>query len=152
MRTGLLRHKFVDLIPDELEDRTIYISILYATMAHKCCCGCGNEVATPLTPTDWRVTFDGETVSVAPSIGNWSYPCQSHYWIDHNRVRWARHWSTEEISRGRRGDQVAKKKYFGIRDLQAADEAVVADSGLLAWIRKKSRNCAQYVFNPRRRH
>jgi len=28
-------------------------------------------------------------VSLAPSIGNWSFPCNSHYWITGNEVRWA---------------------------------------------------------------
>src|SRR5712692_8520000 len=31
--------------------RTIF-SMAYATVAHKCCCGYGKEVVTPLTPTD----------------------------------------------------------------------------------------------------
>jgi hypothetical protein len=51
---------------------TIYISIRFATVGHKCCCGCGREVITPLSPTDWSLTSDGETVSLHPSIGNWS--------------------------------------------------------------------------------
>ena len=28
-------------------------------------------------------------MSLVPSIGNWSLPCQSHYWITDNRVRFA---------------------------------------------------------------
>ena len=32
--------------------------------------------------------FDGRTISLNPSIGNWSYPCRSHYWIKGNRVVW----------------------------------------------------------------
>jgi len=46
----LLKHEFVEFIPDQLEDDTIYISIPYATVTHKCCCGCGTEVVTPLSP------------------------------------------------------------------------------------------------------
>ena len=37
----LLTHKFVELIPRELEANTIYVSVAYATAIHKCCCGCG---------------------------------------------------------------------------------------------------------------
>jgi hypothetical protein len=44
---------------------------------------------------------------------NWNFPCQSHYWIKHNRVRWAGRWSREEIEAGRAADAVAKARYFG---------------------------------------
>jgi len=57
-----INHQFVVAIPTNLEDRTLYISIEYSTAVHKCFCGCGNEVVTPLSPTDWKVIFDGETV------------------------------------------------------------------------------------------
>ncbi len=40
----LLKHEFVEFIPDELKGDTIYVSIPYATVVHKCCCGCGTEV------------------------------------------------------------------------------------------------------------
>ncbi len=66
MTVPLLRQEFVDLIPDELAEGTVYVSILYATVVHKCCCGCGNEVVTPLGPTDWQLVFDGESISLTP--------------------------------------------------------------------------------------
>lgn len=87
-----MRHRFVEFIPDELEDGILYISITYATVLHKCCCGCGNEVVTPLSPSDWQLTFDGETISLFPSIGNWSFPCRSHYWIRKDKVVWVDDW------------------------------------------------------------
>jgi len=34
-------------------------------------------VVTPLSPTGWSLIFDGETVSLYPSIGNWNFPCRS---------------------------------------------------------------------------
>jgi Family of unknown function (DUF6527) len=111
-RELILRHEFVEYIPDDLKHGTIYVSIPFATVAHKCCCGCGNEVVTPLSPTDWKLTFDGKFISLDPSIGNWSFPCQSHYWIKCNRVRWARQWSQREIEAGRAHDRWAKKKYY----------------------------------------
>jgi len=46
-----LRHEFVEHIPQKLVDEVIYISVTFATVAHKCCCGCGHEVVTPLAPT-----------------------------------------------------------------------------------------------------
>jgi hypothetical protein len=109
----VLKHEFVQFVPEQLEDRTVYVCIPFATVVHKCCCGCGREVVTPLTPTDWRLIFDGVSVSLYPSIGNWSFPCQSHYWIQHNRVRWAGRWSQQEIEAGRAADAFAKAKYFG---------------------------------------
>ena len=80
-RELILRHEFVEFIPDKLADGVVYVSIPYATVAHKCCCGCGMEVVTPLSPTDWELIFDGESISLDPSIGNWSFDCKSHYWI-----------------------------------------------------------------------
>ena len=82
-----MQHKFVEFIPDVIEEGVLYISIEYCTAIHKCVCGCGNEVVTPLSPTDWELTFNGKTVSLDPSIGNWSFKCQSHYWIAKNSIR-----------------------------------------------------------------
>lgn len=43
---------------------------------------------TPLDPDEWQLSFDGETVSLYPSIGNYRFPCHSHYYITKNKVRW----------------------------------------------------------------
>ena len=58
-RINSLRHEFVSYIPEALYDGVLYVSIPFATVMHRCCCGCGNEVVTPLDPTDWQMTFDG---------------------------------------------------------------------------------------------
>jgi hypothetical protein len=108
----VLTYEFVESFPRELKEGMIYISIPFATAGHKCCCGCGREVITPLSPRDWSLIFDGQTVSLDPSIGNWSFPCQSHYWITRNEVRWARRWSQKEIHRGRKRDRLAKERFF----------------------------------------
>jgi hypothetical protein len=110
----LLKHEFVEFIPDELERGTLYISIRFATASHLCCCGCGNKVVTPIRPTDWKLIFDGKTVSLYPSIGNWSFPCQSHYWIRNNRIEWAPKWSRKQIEHGRLRDNSVKQDYFGV--------------------------------------
>lgn len=107
-----MKHKFVENIPDNLEDEIIYVSMMYGTVVHKCCCGCGKEVITPLSPTDWKLSFDGESISLSPSIGNWSFDCQSHYWIKNNGVVWCRQWSKKEINTGRRQDYLRKKRYY----------------------------------------
>ena len=83
----------------------------YATAIHRCYCGCGSEVVTPFSPTDWKLTFDGKTVSLHPSIGNWSFPCQSHYWIINNEIRQADKWTKKQIESCREMDNQSKKKY-----------------------------------------
>jgi Family of unknown function (DUF6527) len=121
-RLTSIQHQFVEYIPDSLSEGKIYVSIDYATAAHKCCCCCGNEVITPISPTDWQLTFDGQSISLYPSIGNWGFDCRSHYWIRRNRVEWASQWSQERIKRGRDSDQLAKERYFGTKtnNLEAA--------------------------------
>jgi len=107
-----LVHEFVEFIPSEIEPGKLYISIPYATAVHKCCCGCGSEVVTPLSPTDWKLIFDGQTVSLSPSIGNWSFKCQSHYWIKCNSISWSGAWSEDEIRLNRESDR-EKKLHIG---------------------------------------
>jgi hypothetical protein len=89
-------------------------------------CGCGVEVVTPISPTDWRITFDGETVSLFPSIGNWSYPCRSHYWIKRGKVIWAEDWSDEEIRHARDRDRLRKRKYYSSRNHERQLEGATA--------------------------
>lgn len=107
-----LQHKFVEFIPELIENGIIYISIEYCTAIHKCVCGCGNEVVTPLSPTDWNLTFDGESISLNPSIGNWNFECQSHYWITNSVIRHSFKWKKKEIESGRKKDKNRKSKYF----------------------------------------
>ena len=107
-----IQHKFVEFIPEILNEGEIYISIRYATASHNCCCGCGSKTVTPLTPHDWKLVFDGKTVSLIPSIGNWSLKCQSHYWIRRNKVVWARQFSKTEVNAGRALDRYRKARSF----------------------------------------
>lgn len=115
MKRKIIRPKFVDFIPEIVEEGVLYISVPYATATHKCACGCGEIVVTPIKPTDWMLTWNGEAVTLYPSIGNWSLPCQSHYWIEENKVRWARRWNALEIDAGRAKDRKAKARYYGGR-------------------------------------
>ncbi|SHG40307.1 hypothetical protein SAMN05443144_12722 [Fodinibius roseus] len=107
-----LNHRFVEYIPKNLEEGVLYISIRFGTAVHKCACGCGNKTVTPLSPTDWELKYNGESISLNPSIGNWSYPCQSHYWIINDEIRWADKWSKEKIQANRAKQQINKKRYF----------------------------------------
>jgi hypothetical protein len=97
-RTTGLRPEFVQLIPERLDEGVLYVSRRYSTASHLCCCGCGREVVTPLNPAKWHLSEREGTVSLRPSVGNWSFPCKSHYWIDGNRVRWAGAMSAEQIA------------------------------------------------------
>lgn len=108
----LLRHRFVEFMPEMLEEQTLYVSMQYAMVMHKCCCGCGNDVVTPLSPIDWKLIFDGKSISLDPSIGNWGFACQSHYWIKDSMVIWTSQWSQEKITAGRAHDRVVKERYF----------------------------------------
>jgi hypothetical protein len=108
-----LKHEFVEVIPEKLKEGMLYVCIEHGMAAHNCCCGCGTEIYTPITPTDWKLTYDGETVTLDPSIGNSTFPCESHYWIRRNQVRWERKWTPEQTQAGRAYDTIAKQRYFG---------------------------------------
>jgi hypothetical protein len=114
-RTTSFTLEFVDSIPvaDAMAPGILYVSMKYATVSHKCACGCGLEVVTPLSRTDWSLQYDGESVSLHPSIGSWGFPCQSHYWIKHNAVRWAPKWTRAQIDAERQLDRVRKRAAFG---------------------------------------
>ena len=125
----VLDHQFVEFIPDELKEKTLYISIIYCTAVHKCCCGCGREVVTPLSPTAWKLIFDGKSVSLYPSIGNWNLPCQSHYFITKNKVAWALKWTDKQIAKGRAREAREREKYYvEARNLLSAAEMPIANA------------------------
>jgi hypothetical protein len=112
IRHKRLEHRFVEHIPDRLDAGVLYVSMEYATSAHSCCCGCGEEVVTPFSPTDWRMTFDGETITLRPSIGSWTLRCRSHYVIDRGKVIEADPWTDEEVELERRRDRAAKASFY----------------------------------------
>ena len=137
-RQTTLTHEFVEYIPDELRQGTVYVCTQFATIVHKCCCGCGSEVVTPLSPTDWKLIFDGQSISLDPSIGNWSLSCQSHYWIRRNKVVWARRWSRQEIEDGRAYDRQVKEEYFGGNGADPADDGAIRGPKATKEHRKKA--------------
>jgi hypothetical protein len=135
-----ITHEFVEFIPSERAERTLYVSIPYATAVHSCFCGCRTKVVTPIAPTAWQITFDGDTVSLYPSVGSWQLPCRSHYWIKRNRVIWAGDMSQEEINRGRSHDRAARDAYYGKPATTAAAPQPIASPpkkrkrGILDWM------------------
>lgn len=102
-----LRPEFVEFIPEELTPGIIYISKRYATASHLCCCGCGLETVTPLNAAKWRVVEHGDSISLTPSVGNWSFPCRSHYIIQRGRVVWAKSFSPRLVAAVQAEDQRA---------------------------------------------
>ena len=69
--TGMqsLNHEFVQFMPADLADGVLYVSIPFVTAMHLCCCGCGNEVVTPLNPDAWRLApYVRRGVRLPPSV------------------------------------------------------------------------------------
>jgi len=111
-RIETIKAEFGDFIPGTLQSGILYVSKKYETASHLCCCGCGNKVVTPLKPGGWRLSAHGNTVTLYPSIGSWSLPCKSHYWIRGSKIIWARQWTQSEIEAARLNDQQDREQYF----------------------------------------
>ena len=76
-----------EFIPDTLEPNHVYISEQYKAVIHSCLCGCGERVSTPIDSAGWRLIKENNgTISLTPSIGNYSQPCKSHYIITKNKA------------------------------------------------------------------
>ncbi|MDD4113918.1 MAG: DUF6527 family protein [Herbinix sp.] len=121
-----MRHKFVEYIPSQIEEDILYISIEYDVAKHKCPCGCGADIVTSLSPARWKLTYDGETVSLYPSIGNWSHGCKSHYWITNDNVVWAGQITNNQMNKVIRNDKEAVKKHI---------ESSSKSNGFIDWIK-----------------
>lgn len=133
-RRSSIEPRFVDTVPAELSDGILYVSMTYATTVHLCACGCGNKVVLPLSPAEWTLLFDGESVSMTPSVGNWEYPCRSHYWIRRNAIQWAKRWTQAQVATGRRRDAADLNEYHA-RSGIAAETSRGADARPRAWRR-----------------
>lgn len=67
----------------------MYICINCNVIVHKCACGCGEKTVTPLDRNNgWIMKYDGQSITLRPSIGNFSFNCKSHYYITENKVDW----------------------------------------------------------------
>lgn len=116
-----LEAAFVDEVPDTLEDGVLYVSPSSHVALHNCCCGCGEEVVTPLVPTEYKLTMHGHRPSIWPSIGNHDFDCRSHYIIERGRIVWAGKMTREQIEAGRACDQWLKRgpKLTRVRAIRA---------------------------------
>ena len=124
MRQTAFAHQFVEYMPEQLDDGILYISMNYAVASHKCACGCGREVVTPLSPTDWQLYFDGQAISLQPSIGNWNFPCRAHYYLEEGNVCWAGDMSQYAIERGRIRNRRAKQALYADKNDPALETSV----------------------------
>jgi hypothetical protein len=139
--TTKLEHRFVESIPEDIDEGILYISLRFNVIIHLCCCGCRNKVVTPLSPVRWRMTFDGKTISLSPSIGNWNFRCKSHYWIQNSQVNWSDRWSKREIAeskveaRGRRSRYYENVNTFEPDRPVQGDKKSVKNQRFINWIR-----------------
>lgn len=99
---------YVDKMPEGLENGILYIAPQYKIALHNCCCGCGEEVSTPLTDTEYQLQDINGEISLHPSIGNHDFDCRSHYVIRHGQVIWANVMTREAIDYGRARDRILK--------------------------------------------
>ncbi len=81
---------FLDFIPNELEEGKLYISEKYKTATHLCACGCKCKTITPLKEGEWTMTNNNGSITLSPSIGNFSgeNPYHAHYFIRDNKILW----------------------------------------------------------------
>ncbi len=128
-----MQHEFVETIPEDLNEGVLYVSLPYAVVVHRCGCGCGRRVVTPLSPVDWQITYDGESITLYPSIGNWQFPCRSHYWIVGGEVRWAETWSEEQVRAAQGRDRWAKAHYYAERARAARTTSERPEPRRLPW-------------------
>lgn len=119
-RTEAFTLRECSFIPNDLEHGIIYFSKDYSTAMHLCACGCGNKVITPIKPSYWRIAIENG-LSVSPSIGNWDFPCRSHYWITNGKVRWDDDFSPERVDELRRDEREIR-----IRSAATSNNSVLA--------------------------
>jgi hypothetical protein len=126
---------FVEMVPqaDAINDGHLYISLTYNMTMHRCASGCGQLVPLPLSPADWSLTYDGETVSLSPSIGNGILACHSHYFIQNSQVTWASEMSVTEAKQQQAEDAALLDRHINTRLQQPLFKRMV--SKLLKLIR-----------------
>lgn len=118
MKVSQFRLAKVESFPRPLEAGVLYYSERFSGAAHACACGCGKEVITPISPVQWRITRNARGVSLRPSIGNWNFPCRSHYWIIDSTVRWSADMTEDQIRAGRAYNSALREQYFRAKNAE----------------------------------
>lgn len=94
-----------------MESDVLYISIEFDVAKHLCPCGCKSVIVTSLSPARWKLIYDGETVSLKPSVGNWTLDCKSHYFITNDKIQWAGAFTQQQVNAVLKNDYSAIKKH-----------------------------------------
>jgi Family of unknown function (DUF6527) len=105
----------VQFVPKTLEIGVLYVADEFDIAIHRCACGCGLKVTTPLGPTEWQLTEKTGLPTLHPSVGNWQLPCRSHYLIIAGKVRWAGQWSETQVTAGRKSEEIRREAYYAAR-------------------------------------
>jgi len=142
----IMKHKFVEYMPNTIENGILYISLEFGTILHKCVCGCGNEVNTPLSPTDWKMIYDGESITLKPSIGNWSFDCKSHYWIRNNSIVWDEKWDVNKIEMARKSEVIDRLNYFNLNENQLKSNNKYVVNEPIKNYKKKKWSLLKFLF------
>ena len=89
MKINKFKVEFVDKVPLNLNNGILYVCLSCNVIVHKCACGCGEKTVTPIDKKyGWIMKYDGQSITLRPSIGNFNIPCRSHYYITDNNVEW----------------------------------------------------------------
>lgn len=142
-----LRPRFVRAIPadgSQIEEGYLYIALQYNTIVHRCPCGCGGLSEIGLAPGLRTIEYDGEKVSLWPSIGARSLKCRSHYWIQKNEVAWAEELPADMDSwyEAMRREAQGKRRQIGTGSVVASGlsdadaETREGDSAGMSWLRR----------------
>ena len=115
MRVNEFELQVVRRIPEDLQEGILYVCFECDVVVHLCACGCGEKVVLQIAPHFWYVRYDGETISLYPSVGNYQYLCRSHYWIEQNQVKWVHNMPEKKAKQTKR----KKKKSIFMKKLKS---------------------------------
>ena len=126
----------VEHFPEILEEGVLYICEAFELAGHKCCCGCGEEVITPLNPSRWRLYRNGQFVTLIPSIGNWKFDCRSHYWIQNNQIIPSYDFTEDEVTEVLADDARDRERYLSRASKGPNTTDPDSPSRIGAWLRR----------------
>lgn len=133
MRVDRLKTVFLAELPETLEDGILYVSRECCVALHNCACGCGEEVSTPLVPTEFELTMHDDGPSIWPSIGNHDFACASHYIVHRGAIVWEGKMSRAAIEAGRQRDRLLKRPPAAIS--RSGSRVGLAIGAALNWVR-----------------
>ncbi|MFZ2512981.1 MAG: DUF6527 family protein [Candidatus Saccharimonadales bacterium] len=128
---------FVDVIPkaEVIQYGHLYISLKYNMTSHRCASGCGQLVPLPLSPADWSLSYNGDTVSLSPSIGNGVLACHSHYFIKNSKVVWASDMSSAQAQQQQAVDAERLKRHMEDRSKVRQAQSFV--QRIITWVKDR---------------